>query len=251
LCRAALAAGIDLRGAQLTVSGEPCTAARLAVIRETGAEAVPRYGASELGTFAYGCLAPERPDDLHLFDDLHAVIQPGPTGQQALPSDSLLISSLHPTARTILLNASLGDRAEMKQRDCGCALAVVGWTTHVHTVRSYEKLTAGGITFLDTDIIRVLEEMLPQRFGGGPTDYQRVEEQDEHGRPSLRLIVHPSVGPIDAESVADAFLSAIGGGSGIERLTELHWRQAGLLRVERDVPRVTPAGKVLHLHQPR
>jgi hypothetical protein len=30
---------------------------------------------------------------------------------------------------------------------------------------------------------------------------------------------------------------------------ELHWRAAGLLRVEREPPRTTAGGKVLHLHQ--
>jgi hypothetical protein len=30
--------------------------------------------------------------------------------------------------------------------------------------------------FLDTDLIHVLEEVLPNRFGGGPTDSQVVEE---------------------------------------------------------------------------
>ena len=34
-----------------------------------------------------------------------------------------------------------------------------------------EKLNAGGMTFLDTDIVRLLERDLPARFGGGPTDF--------------------------------------------------------------------------------
>jgi hypothetical protein len=46
LCRAALAAGIDLHGAQFTLSGEPITQARMAAIRESRAQATPRYGAS-------------------------------------------------------------------------------------------------------------------------------------------------------------------------------------------------------------
>jgi hypothetical protein len=57
----------------------------------------------------------------------------------------------------------------------------LGWTTHLRDIRSQEKLTAGGMTFLDTDLIRVLEEVLPARFGGAPTDYQLVEEEAEEG----------------------------------------------------------------------
>jgi hypothetical protein len=95
----------------------------------------------------------------------------------------------------------------------------------------------------------VLEEALPARFGGGPTDYQLLEEEAEDGRPRLRLLVHPSLGPLDAEAVADAFLSAIGAGSGAEHVMALQWRQAGLVGVERRVPLATASGKILHLHQ--
>ena len=48
---------------------------------------------------------------------------------------------------------------------------------HLHTIRSFEKLTAGGMTFVDTDVVRVLEEVLPRRFGGGPIDYQLIEDE--------------------------------------------------------------------------
>jgi hypothetical protein len=105
------------------------------------------------------------------------------------------------------------------------------------------------MTFLDRDVIRVLEEVLPARFGGGRTDYQLVEQEAENGRSTLRLLVHPAIGPLDSSAVADAFLQAIGGGSGVERVMELEWRQAGFPRVERRPPLATRAGKILHLHQ--
>ena len=105
------------------------------------------------------------------------------------------------------------------------------------------------MTFLDTDVIRVLEEVLPRRFGGGPTDYQLVEEGSPEGRPTLRLLVHPRVGTLDAPTVSGAFLDAIGAGSGAQKVMELAWRDAGVLRVERQAPRPTPLGKILHLHR--
>src|SRR5262249_51718055 len=110
------------------------------------------------------------------------------------------------------------------------------------------KLTAGGMNFVDSEVIRVLEETLPHRFGGAPTDYQLVEDETTHGGPRLRLLGHPRVGPFDPDRVADAFLTALGHGSGVERVMELQWRTLGLLEVERQVPRVTAAGKILHLH---
>ena len=250
LCQAAGEAGLDLRGAQFTAGGEPLTEARLAVFREAGVEAVPAYSTIEAGRIGYGCVAPAMPDDYHLLHDLVALVQPGTDGEQrGLPSRALLVSSLRRTAPVVLLNVSLGDQAVLVERACGCPLETVGWTTHLHTVRSFEKLTLGGMMFLDRDVIRVLEEVLPARFGGGRTDYQLVEEEAARGRSALRLLVHPEVGPLDPQVVADAFLRAIGGGSGAERVMELEWRQAGLLCVERRPPLATPAGKILHVYQ--
>jgi hypothetical protein len=250
VCRAALEAGLDLRGALFSIGGEPLTAARLIAIDQAGAEAVPHYRSIESGRIASGCLAPDAPDDLHLFHDLLALIQPGPDGtHDRLPSRALLVSSLRSTAPLILLNVSLGDHADIVQRSCRCPLEQHGWTTHLRNIRSFEKLSAGGMTFLDQDVIRVLEEVLPARFGGGPIHYQLVEDETEDGRPHLRLLVDPVVGLLDSEAVADAFLTALGGGSGVERVMELHWRQARFLEVDRRPPHVTAAGKVLHLHR--
>jgi len=253
LAEAALAAGLDLEGVEMTLIGEPITAARLAAIGRAGARAVPAYGSGEAGLIATGCLAPVEPDEVHVYRDLQALIQPGrDAAVTALPPEALLISSLRPTAALVLLNVAMGDQAEMDERACGCPLADLGWTSHLSGIRSYEKLTAGGMTFLDTDIIRVLEDVLPARFGGGPTDYQLVEEEDPGGRPRVRLLVHPAVGPLDDGAVADAFLAGIGGGAGVERVMELEWRQARILQVERRVPRTAPTGKIAHLHlEPR
>lgn len=250
LCQAAQAAGVDLRGAQLTMSGEPITAARLAEVRRAGMEAVPQYGSVEAGgAIGYGCLAPQVADEIHLYQDVRAVIQPGDDGvKDGLPPTALLLSSIRPTAPLILLNVSLGDQAIFSQRRCGCPLEAIGWTTHLHTIRSYEKLTAGGMTFLDADLTRVLEDVLPARFGGGPTHYQLVEEETADGHPRLRLLAHPVVGPLDAKAVAETFLTAISPGSGVERVMGLLWRDGGFLAVERRAPEGTASGKILHLH---
>jgi hypothetical protein len=250
LSDAALAAGVDLHGVQITLSGEPVTRARLAAVRRTGAVAVPQYGASEAGgTIGHGCLAPSEPDDLHLFDDLRAVIQPGDgvMGNGLVPT-SLLFTSLRPAAPFVLLNVSLGDRAVLARRACGCALERLGWTTHVHTIRSLEKLTVGGMNLLDADMISVLEEVMPACFGGGPADYQLVEQEEKDGHRRLRLVVHPAVGPLDAATVADAFLAAVGRRSGVEGLASLLWRESGILRVERRPPESTAGGKIIHVH---
>ncbi len=251
ICQAAVAAGIDLRGAKFTLGGEPITAARLAAVREVGADGLTHYGAAEAGSaLSLGCLAPSLPDDSHLIHDLHAFVQPGEDAVWTnLSRRALLISSLRMHAPLVLLNVSLGDEAVLEGRDCGCPLQQRGWATHAHTIRSFEKLTAGGMTFLDFDVIRVIEEALPARFGGGPGDYQLVEEEGDDGKTRLVLLMHPAVGPADEEVVADGFLQAVGHGEEAKRVMALYWREAGLLRVERRPPLTTGTGKILHLHR--
>jgi hypothetical protein len=252
LCGAALAAGLDLSGAQFTVGGEPVTEARLAAVRSVGAHALPIYGTAETDVIGHGCLDPAASDEVHVLHDLHALIQPGADGpRRGMPPDALLITSLHPTAPLVLFNVALGDQASLVRRACGCPLEALGWTTHLTSVRGYDKLPAGGMTFLDTDLVRVLEEVLPARFGGGSTDYQVAEEEDGEGRSRLRLLVHPAVGAVEPETLIDVFLSAIGSGSGAEQVMALQWRAAGLVVVERALPLTMPSGKVLHLHHRR
>jgi hypothetical protein len=200
----------------------------------------------------YGCLAPEAPDDVHLLHDLHAIIQPPlATHAAAMPSPRaapLFLSALHPAAPFIMLNVSLGDQAVMVPRACGCPLQTLGWDTHLHAIRSYEKLTGGGMTFFDTDVIRVLDEVLPARFGGVPTDYQLLEGETEDGQPQLRLLVHPRLGPLNPEAIIACFLTAIGSASTVEHMMSALWRDAKMLTVDRRLPESTGAGKILHLH---
>ena len=250
LCQVAMAAGVDLRGAWLMVGGEPLTPARASVMRAAGVTLLSRYGTAEAPSIAIGCTRPEAVDDVHVLGDLYALV----TGQTASggappPPDALWLSTLCPTAPMVLLNVSMGDRAVVGQEPCGCPLAELGWTTRLHTLRSFEKLTAGGMTFLDDDVVRVLEEVLPYRFGGGPADYQLVEEECDDGRPSLRLLVHPRVNCCDLDAVGRAFLDAISAESEAAQVMGLLWRDAQLLRVERRSPLATASGKVLHLHR--
>ena len=253
VCRAAGEAGIDLSGARFTVVGEPLTAARHAAIVRSGAHApATDYGSTETGQVGEPCLAPAAPDDVHLLDDLHGVIQAGPAGPpRGLPPGALLVTSLRLTTPLVLLNVSMGDEAELSSRSCGCPLEGHGWRRHLHAIRSFEKLTSGGMTFLDADVVRILDEVLPARFGGGPTHYQLVEQENSSGEPRLVLLVDPAVGDLDTSAVADAFLRALGEVSPGARAMELAWRGLGVLEVVREAARVTASGKILHLHRRR
>lgn len=246
--REALRAGVDLRGAQMTIAGEPCTANRLETIRSTGAAVYPKYGIMETGPVGYGCLDRGEPDDVHLLDDLHAVILPREAGADGSGGGTVHFTSLSPSAPLLLLNVSMGDTAVMTERDCGCALRRLGWRRHLHSIRSPEKLTCGGMNFMDTDVIRVLEVDLPARIGGGPTDYQLLEEEGPDGTPALRLLAAPRIGPLDGERLKRAFLDSLGRGGGVETVMSGAWREGGWLTVERRAPLATASGKILHLH---
>jgi hypothetical protein len=230
------------------IGGEPLTPARVAAFRAARVTLVPRYGTAEAPSIALGCSAGPAPDAVHLLSDLYAVIQSdGAPAWPGLSPRALFITSLCPTAPLILLNASLGDSAALGRATCGCPLSALGWTTQLHTIRSFEKLTAGGMMVLDEDVIRILEEVLPVRFGGGPTDYQLVEGEAGDGRPVLRLLVHPRVPLVSPDVAREAFLAAVDQGSETARVMGLAWRDAGLLTVERRAPIATASGKILHL----
>lgn len=248
LCDMARERGGDLSGVQFTVTGEPMTGARLTSLRRCGATALPRYAITECGAVGFGCVAPSQPDEVHVPRDLHGLIQAEDVAEVGVPRRSLFVSSIRPTAPLVLLNVSTGDQAEMSTRECGCALQRLGWTTHLHTIRSHEKLTSGGMTFLDGDVLRVLEEVLPARFGGGPGDYQLVEEETLDGRPRLWLLVRPSVGAADIEALIETFLAAVGAGSAAEQVMSLVWRNARFLGVKRQPPVVLPSGKIRPIH---
>jgi hypothetical protein len=250
IAQAAEAAGLDLRGARFSVGSEPMTQARRNAIRRIGVSVAAGFGTTETSRVGYGCLDESTVDEVHLLGDLNAVIQPGPegaapAGAAGLPPRALLLTAVSPTAPRVALNLSLGDQAFVDQRDCGCPYRAVGWTTRLRAIESFEKLNAGGMTFHDTEVVRILESDLPARFGGGPTDYQLLEEEGPDGRPRVVLVVRPEIGALDPTAVAAWFLDRLGRGSGAERVMALTWQRSGILEVERRAPRVTAAGKIL------
>ncbi|MEW5817218.1 MAG: hypothetical protein AB1798_17715 [Spirochaetota bacterium] len=249
LCLYAYDAQIDLKGVQITMSGEPTTRTRLEIVQRSNAEAFPAIGSAECGYLGYGCLKPNAPDDVHFLKDLNAVIQPGLVAQGShLRENSLLISSLRSHAPIIMLNVSLGDMAFMDKKECGCPLGELGLDTHIHGIRSFEKLTSGGMTFFDSDLIQILEIDLPAQFGGSATDYQLIEDEDAEGKPLLKLIVHPKLGNLPESKVKEAFLNSVASHGGAEKLMSKIWRAGDMLSVESGYPKTTSTGKIQHMH---
>lgn len=248
ICRAAQEEGLDLSGAWFHIAGEPITAAKVRPIGEVGARFYTSYGFAEAGRFGAGCPLAEEPNDVHLAAHVCAVIQHERIvagGDATVPA--FLVTSLLPTAPRILINAESDDYGELEERRCGCPLDELGLHTHLRDIRSFGKLTGEGMTLVGSDMVRVLEEVLPARFGGTAVDYQLVEAEEPDGITRLRLRVSPRVELCDEAEVVETVLRSLEAQSAMGRSATQVWRQARSLRVERREPIPTSRGKHLPL----
>jgi hypothetical protein len=98
---------------------------------------------------------------------------------------------------------------------------------------------------------RILEEVLPARFGGSPLDYQLLEEEGATGVTRLSLIVSPTIELAADQDAAEAVLEELGRRGTATDLVRAIWTQAGTLRVLRQRPIVRARGKMMPLHRIR
>jgi hypothetical protein len=232
---------------------EPFTPARQRQIEATGARAIPDYSSVELANMAFACPAGCAADDVHLFTDRFALIERSRPLIDGGPTvESLLLTSLSPHSPKIAFNTELGDSARVEVRECGCRLGELGLRTHLSEIRSFEKLSSEGTTFARSNVIQILEEILPARFGGSALDYQLVEEEGPGASTLLALRVAPSVGPIDEQTIRDALLAELGRGSMADAYQARLIERAQAIVVKRLPPLATAGGKVLpfQLRQP-
>lgn len=250
--RVAIAArelGLDISGTLFVLGGEPLTEVRRRMISDAGCTAVAHYSMGEVGRIGKRCRDGSQADDVHLLQDKIAMVRrphPMPDGTVVQANYYTTLSSA--TAK-LLINVESGDHTEVEQRACDCPFGRVGLTTHLHTIRSYEKLTSEGMNFLGSDLLRLIDEVLPGRFGGAPTDYQFVEREDERGLPKVDLRVSPKIALGDETEARDLVLAALNGGQA--RGYGDRWREAGTLTIVRGEPLATGAAKILALHSLR
>jgi hypothetical protein len=249
VARTARDCGLDLTGVSFITLGEPFTDAKKATVTAAGARALVRYAFTEAGIIGFACGTPRASDDLHLYRNAYALTQrTRVVGTEGPVVEALLFTSLLPTAPKVLLNVESGDCARIERRECGCTLGATGLTTHLDSIRSFEKLSGEGMTFIQLDLLGVLEDVLPARFGGVGADYQVIEEEDREGILRLSLIVSPRVGAVDPDTVRSVFLDALASQPGASRAGVKVWRRAETVRVVRRIPVPTAAGKILPFH---
>jgi hypothetical protein len=244
ICLAAQDKGQTLDEVAFLLGGEPLTPTRRRVIEECGALAVPTYGFSEGGNVGSQCRHAPAVDDIHVSLDAYAVISRPHTVADNVTVDALLLTALRPSCPKVLFNTEIGDYAVMTSHRCACLFDELGYHQHLHTIRSFDKLTGIGMTFIGADLFGLMEEALPRRFGGSAMDYQLVEQQDGQGWPRYRLLVSPEVGPIDERRLCEVFLSELGSRWSVYQMMTGVWGQAGVLEVRRERPIATLGGKV-------
>lgn len=249
IARTAMELGAPIEGTKFIASGEPFTDAKRAVIAQAGASGTPRYAYGGGVNAGLGCADPRETDDHHVNEHL-IVLQnhPEPLFSDGLPIYPLMCTTVHPAAPRLLINVQSGDYATLARRSCGCGLGRVGLTLHVSTIRSFEKLTSEGMNYYFGDLYQILENTIPAEFGGGPGDYQLVEEEDRQGHTRLTLRVAPSVGPVDEGRLLFRFRAELAKGSRGNRFMENVWERAGTFRVSRALPHASLRGKILPLH---
>jgi hypothetical protein len=248
VCLAAQEEGIDLTGVTFVIGGEPPTPAKVREITKTGARFAPSYWFNEAGPVGFGCANPIDCNDLHFFKDRLALIQyPIQVPGFEVKVNAFCYTSLLPSTPKIILNVENDDYGDIETRPCGCLMEEYGFSEHLRHVYSYRKLTGEGVTLVGSEIIKILEEVLPARFGGSPLDYQLVEEEDEQGLTRLSLLVNPNVEIRNETEVIQTVLEELGRSSVAADLARCIWDQAKTFRVRRMNPIWTARGKFIPL----
>jgi hypothetical protein len=244
---AARDAGLDIGATLFLVDGEALTDAKRAVIEAAGCEAFPKYGISEVGSIGSACRRIRTGNSVHVHRDSVAIISRRRLAPLSdVEVNSLMFTNLLPFAARFLINAEMDDAGILEPVDCDCEYARAGMNLRIRDIYSYGKLTGQGITLIGGDVVRILETALPQRFGGGPGDYQLVE-YDGARQAQVELRISPRAGAGPPAVVRDFLLREIRrcyGGALASRV----WTHSGGLEAVVAEPFTTRSGKVLPLH---
>jgi hypothetical protein len=243
---AALDHGLDIRGTFFSGGGEALTPAKRALIEATGAEIFPRYHITEIGDVGHACRRMRTGNSVHLYREAVAVIpykRPAPLS--GVEVDSLLFTTLLPSAPRVLINVEMEDGGVIAESQCDCAFAGAGLTTVIHDIASFGKLSGHGVTLVGTDLVTVLEHRLPALLGGRVGDFQLIERENS-GRTEIVLYVSPRV-RATADAARQCFLEELQrlfGGS----LAAGIWSDAHAISAVVAEPIAGATGKILPLH---
>jgi len=249
ICTAAKEEGLDLTGAAIKGGGEAPTPAKIRAITGVGARWYPGYFMAEIGDIGHGCADPVDHNDIHHFKDVTALIQ----YRRKVPGSDVAVNAFHftsllPTTPKIMLNVESDDYGIIENRKCGCLLERFGYIDHLRNIRSFRKLTGEGMTLIGSEMLHIMEKILPAKYGGTPLDYQLLEEEDEKGFTRLSLLVSPRIHLDDEKALIKTVYDALRRSSTAADTSVAVWAQAGTLRIKRMDPISSPGGKLMPLH---
>jgi hypothetical protein len=244
IARMAIEMRLSLEGTKFICSGEPFTDAKREVIERSGASGTPRYAYGGSVNIGFGCGKPAYTDEIHVNQSMVALIAHRRTDEHGVAVEPLLCTTLHPYSSRIYLNVESGDYASMHERQCGCALEKAGLSLRLRQIRSFEKFTSEGMNYNYIDLFELMENSFPKEFGGGPGDYQLVEEEDDKGQTHISIVVDPQVRDLNEDRLCLRLRKALGEKPWHSRF----WTEAGTIRVKREAPHASARGKILPLH---
>jgi len=249
ICDEAEKTGISLNGVTIRGVGEPATPAKIKAIERTNARLLINYSLAEAGSLGNGCAHTEAVGDVHLFTDAFALFTfPFRVEEQNMVVPAFNLTTLLPAAPKMLLNYQMDDYGIVEERACGCSLGTYGFTTHLREIRSYSKLVGEGVTLIGNELLKIIEEVLPARFGGTSLDYQLLEQENEHGFTRLFLLVHPRLAITNEQAVIDVVLNALRQSSQMANVARAVWQQTQTIQIKRQEPILTERGKLMPLH---
>ena len=140
---------IDVRGTFFRMGGEPFTPAKEALLASVGATGACLFYNGEVGGLSgVPCAEPAGLGDVHLCSHRLALSTRDVALRDGTTVPALCLTSIHHTVRATAINLVTDDFAVVEERECACELGRLGLKTHLHSIRSFEKLTGEGVSFL-------------------------------------------------------------------------------------------------------
>jgi len=240
---AAVDQDLDVSGTIAMVAGEALTDVKRHVIESAGMSVYPTYGASDVGNIGYPCRHMNRGNCVHIFrHGVALAANPRATADwSGGPMDSLYATPLLPFAPRRLINAEIGDTGVIEEASCDCGFTRLGFNLQVRDIAAISKVTAQGMTIAAGELVQILEERMPARFGGRPGDYQLIEAEGV-AQTEMTLCIRPGVCRAGDEEVLGYFLSEthrLYGGS----MSVLAWAHTRGIRVKWAPPVLSATGK--------
>ena len=155
--------------------------------------------------------------------------------------NSLYATSLLPLAPRIFINAEIGDTGVIEKATCDCSFSKLGFDLQVRDVAAISMVTAQGVTIEITELVPLLEEKLPARFGGYSGDYQLCEAE-AGSQTEIVLRIRPGVSTAPPNDILKHFLDEVKrvyGGS----LSVASWLHSEGIRAEVVPPVLAATGK--------